>query len=449
MIGEFRSAPGSFSLFLLGLCLLLASCAPIVVQESLDDYEETLPQLMQRLIQDPDGVETLRELGVIFVRISFFDSASVYLERAYALDPDDPETLFHLGLTREQLGQPQAALEVYQRYVNVSSLSRYRKPMQGRYRWLRREAAREEMLRVLTIEEQLGTTDLSPDVVAVFPLTYRGGDERFASLGRGLAEMMVIDLSHVERLTVVERVRLQALVNELALAQSDYVDPATASRTGKLLRAGRVLAGSFSVLDQENLLLEVLLWEAQTPTPPEPATHTDALSNFFAMEKRIVFDLIDEMGISLTEAERLRIEFIPTRSLQAFLSYSRGLVLEDEGDYDEAARRYREARLFDPSFGAVIGKLESTEGLGAATGTPNEVFETTFGVPSPTTSPADLLGDRMGNLGLMTGTGYAPEEPSSQETTGNLTREPAEEAASVVRGLPVPPPPPPRGGGNR
>ena len=42
MIGKFPSAPGSFSFFLLGLCLLLASCAPIVVQESLDDYEETL-----------------------------------------------------------------------------------------------------------------------------------------------------------------------------------------------------------------------------------------------------------------------------------------------------------------------------------------------------------------------------------------------------------------------
>ena len=111
MIGALRKAPGSFVLLLLGCCLLLASCAPIVVQESLDDYEGTLEQLMQRLIEDPDGVDTLRELGVIFVRTSLFDSASVYLERAYTLNPDDPETLFHLGLTREKLGQPQAALE--------------------------------------------------------------------------------------------------------------------------------------------------------------------------------------------------------------------------------------------------------------------------------------------------------------------------------------------------
>ena len=449
MIGASRSAPGSFSLFLLGLCLLLASCAPLVVQESLDDYEDTLPQLMQRLIEDPDGVETLRELGVIFVRTSFFDSASVYLERAYTLDPDDPETLFHLGLTREKLGQPEAALEVYQRYVDVAPLSRYRKPMQGRYRWLQREQAREEVRSALTVEEQIGGDVLSPDVVAVFPLTYRGSDERFAALGRGLAEMVVIDLSHVNRLTVVERVRLQALIDELDLAQSDYVDPATAPRSGALLRAGRIMTGSFSVLDEENLLLDVSLWEAQTPAAPEPATHTDALDNFFAMEKRLVFDLIDEMGIALTEAERQAIEFIPTRSFQAFLAYSRGLVLEDDGEYEEAAQRYREAGLFDPSFGAVVGKLESTEGIGASTGSINEVFEATFGLAPPTTSSSDLLGDRLGNLGLVTGTGQAPEESSGTEATGRVEREPAEEAASVVRGLPVPPPPPPRGGGNR
>lgn len=451
MIGALRKAPGSFLLLLLGCCLLLASCAPIVVQESLDDYEETLEQLVQRLIEDPDGVDTLRELGVIFVRTSLFDSASVYLERAYALDPDDPETLFHLGLTREKLGQPQAALEVYERYVDVSPLSRYRKPMQGRYRWLRREGARDEMLRILTIEEQLGSDDLSPDVVAVFPLTYRGREERFSALGRGLAEMIGIDLSQVGRLTVVERVRLQALIDELKLAQSDYVDTTTAPRTGKLLRAGRVLAGSFNVLDEENLLLDMLFWEAQLPTPPEPETHTEALSNFFTLEKRIVFDLIDDMGIALTQAERQRIEFVPTHSFQAFLAYSQGLVLEDDGDYEGAARRYREASLFDPGFQAVIDHLESTEGLGAAQGTIDEVFETTFGVAPPTTSSAELLGDRLGNLGLVTGTGSAPtSEEQSEGATGRVPREPAEDAASVVRSLPVPPPPPPpRSGGNR
>ncbi len=447
MNGAQRIASGSFSLLL--LCLLLASCVTALVQESLDDYEETLARLELRLALNPNDAEALKELGVIYVRTGVFDSASVYLERAYPLDPDEPETLFHLGLTREQLGQPQAALELYERYIDVPRLSRYRKAMQGRYRWLRREGAREQVQRALSIEAQMDSTDLSPNVVAVFPLTYRGREQRFASLGRGLAEMMMFDLAKVNSLIVVERVQLQALIDELNLAQSQYADPATAPRTGKLLRAGRILVGTFNVIDEETLLLDMLLWEAQVPTPPEPETYTDALSNFFALEKRIVFGLIDEMGIALTEEERRRIELIPTRSFQAFLAYSQGLELEDEGDYEGAARRYREAGLVDPNFGQAINGLENTEGLGAATETIDEVFETTFGVAPPTTSPTELLGDRMGNLGIVTGTenALAPEEQSAQGVTGQTTREPAEEAASVVPALPVPPPPP--RGGNR
>ena len=382
-----RIASRSFSLLLLGWCLLLASCVTMAVQESLDDYEVPLERLQLRLALNPNDVEALKELGVIYVRTGGFDLASTYLEQAYTLDPDEPETLFHLGLTREQLGQPQAALELYERYIDVSRLSRYRKPMQGRYRWLRREGAREEVQRALSIEAQLDSTDLSPNVVAVFPLTYRGREQRFASLGRGLAEMMMIDLSQVNSLIVVERVRLQALIDELSLAQSRYTDPATAPRTGKLLRAGRILAGTFNVVEDENLLLDMLLWEAQVPTPSEPETYTDALSNFFALEKRIVFALIDDMGIALTQEERQRIEFIPTRSFQAFLAYSQGLELEDEGDYDGAAQRYREAGLVDPNFGQAINGLENTEGLGATSETIDQVLGTTFGVAPPTTSP--------------------------------------------------------------
>ncbi len=122
-----RIASGSFSLLLLGLCLLLASCVTMAVQESLEDYEVTLVRLELRLALNPNDAEALKELGVIYVRTGGFDLASTYLERAYTLDPDEPETLFHLGLTREQLGQPQAALELYERYIDVPRLSRYRK----------------------------------------------------------------------------------------------------------------------------------------------------------------------------------------------------------------------------------------------------------------------------------------------------------------------------------
>jgi tetratricopeptide (TPR) repeat protein len=58
--------------------------------------------------------------------------------------------------------------------------------------------------------------------------------------------------------------------------------------------------------------------------------------------------------VTLTVAERNAIEQRPTRSLAAFLAYSRGLTAEDEGRYDEASRFYRDAMRLDPGFDAAL-----------------------------------------------------------------------------------------------
>ena len=80
----------------------------------------------------------------------------------------------------------------------------------------------------------------------------------------------------------------------------------------------------------------------------------------------IALDLFRELGVTLTVAERNAIEQRPTRSLAAFLAYSRGLVAEDEGRYDDASRFYRDAVRLDP--GLRRGAAEEREGAGVSAG---------------------------------------------------------------------------------
>ena len=72
----------------------------------------------------------------------------------------------------------------------------------------------------------------------------------------------------------------------------------------------------------------------------------------FDLEKRIALGLFDELGVTLTVAERNAVEQRPTRSLAAFLAYSRGLTAEDDGRFDDASRFYRDALRIDPGFRA-------------------------------------------------------------------------------------------------
>jgi tetratricopeptide (TPR) repeat protein len=181
-----------------------------------DALRQKAQRLQQRLEEAPDDTEARRDLGAVYVRLGTPDSARWHLQRVHEQTPDDPKTMYFLGLAHERLGNADRALDLYGQYSDVATSSRYRKLMRGRHDWLRRAKAQETVR--ARAQGEADTTDLSPQTVAVFPLAYQGSDSTYAPLGRGLGELILTDLSNVGRLQVLERIRLQALFNELELA---------------------------------------------------------------------------------------------------------------------------------------------------------------------------------------------------------------------------------------
>jgi hypothetical protein len=86
------------------------------------------------------------------------------------------------------------------------------------------------------------------------------------------------------------------------------------------------------------------------------------VDDIFTMEKNIVLGLLQSMGITPTTAERNAIEQRPTRSLAAFLAFSHGLELDDQGRYPEASREFDRAVQLDPSFAAAAQKGQQARG---------------------------------------------------------------------------------------
>ena len=155
---------------------------------------------------------------------------------------------------------------------------------------------------------------------------------------------------------MLERARIQAVLDELALQQSGQTDSATNVRAGRILRAGRLVQGSILQLGESQLRVDAAVVDVPTTRVRGVAQGSDELEQLFALEKRIALELFDELGVTLTVAERNAIEQRPTRSLAAFLAYSRGLTAEDEGRYDDASRFYRDAVRLDPGFGEALQK---------------------------------------------------------------------------------------------
>src|SRR6185437_11223973 len=89
-------------------------------------------------------------------------------------------------------------------------------------------AAKTELAR----EQQLASTAGPANTVAVMPFRFTGSDTSLQPLERGFAELVTTDLSRSSQLTVVERERLQALLDEMALQQSAGTQGGTGVRAG-------------------------------------------------------------------------------------------------------------------------------------------------------------------------------------------------------------------------
>ena len=203
-------------------------------------------------------------------------------------------------------------------------------------------------------ERTLGAVPGPPTTVAVLPLRFSGSDSSLRPLERGFAELLTTDLSRSSKLTVVERARIQTLLDELALQQSGRTDASTNVRAGRLLRAGRVVQGSIFQVGESQLRVDAAVLDVPTTEVRGTARGEDEIDRLFDLEKRIALGLFDQLGVTLTVAERNAIEQRPTRSLAAFLAYSRGLTAEDDGRFEDASRFYRDAIRIDPGFGAAL-----------------------------------------------------------------------------------------------
>ena len=427
------------------LCLLLTllwvGCSHELARTP-DDYRDRLPALEARAAERPGDADALRDLGEAYAQLQRFEPARQALQRAYDLDASDPKTLYYLGVAHEGAGAEADAVAVLSTYPQVSPDSPYRPLMEARHTALRRAIARREIRTMLTMEDGLAT-ERAGDAIAVFPFVYRGTDPRFRPLGRGLGEMVTVDLATIGRLTVVERVRMQALLEELDLSQGDAFDPQTAPRLGRLVQSGRVVGGSFDVVD-DNLRTDVVVWEWQDEPEPVLAEHAGDLSALFRLEKEMVFGLVRELGIELTPSERDRIERVPTRDIQAFLAFSRGLQEEDAGNFAAAAAQFGQAAALDPGFQAAATRAGEAQAMSSAGGS----ISAALGAGKTASSgeakgsgaggSGDLVGSRLSNMNENLG---AHIRPGEETRSGEV---PFEEP--VIE--PIPDPPPPPSGGN-
>jgi len=183
---------------------------------------------------------------------------------------------------------------------------------------------------------------------------------------KGIPLLLVTDLSTVPGIVVVERTRLQALVEEIGLGKSGLVEEKTAPRVGRLLGARWLVGGGIGrarppAVDVEAKAADIPSGAAAGTVPAQ-----GTVDRLFDIEKDLLFGLLRLLDVKVSPEEERRLRkpcsTNPTALASLFLAVDAG----DRGDLDAASGYYRRALAADPSVCLAREGLEEIEAARAA-----------------------------------------------------------------------------------
>jgi tetratricopeptide (TPR) repeat protein len=335
------------SLAILGSALVSGCARRIPETEPAD-----LPRLQAAVQANPYDPELLTYLGMAQYRARQVREAEATLEVAVGTGQAPGVAYLYLGLSREDESDWAGARTAYLSYLERGDYGPLKQEIEGRLAYIIRQGFRAQAEEVVAQEEELSGQAPTPGSVAVLPFQLVTEDEELTPLQVALADMMTTDLTLAGGLTVLERAQVQSLVREADLTDAGLTTPETGARAGRMLRAEHVIQGSLAALTEDTLRFDTDVLNTDRAESAGEATAQRPLNDLFDMEKESVFRVLDILGVETTPAEREAIGQNRAANLLAFLSYGRGLMALDDGNFDEAQQFFQQSLQADPGFNA-------------------------------------------------------------------------------------------------
>ena len=135
--------------------------------------------------------------------------------------------------------------------------------------------------------------------LAVLDLDNHTGDPSFDAAGPGVAQVLVSKFARVDEVTVVERARVAAVMDELKLQKSKAIDDKSAVAVGKLLGAKYLVMGQIFSVKLPNIVISLRIVDVETGQVVVAKDVTGAVgadgSEFFVLIDQVGFEVLDAL----------------------------------------------------------------------------------------------------------------------------------------------------------
>jgi len=213
----------------------------------------------------------------------------------------------------------------------------------------------------------------------------------YDGLGKGIADLLINDMASNASMRVVERDRIQSILQEQSLVQTKTIDPQTAVRLGKLLGAQYMITGGFMSDGKGTLLVTSRVISVETGAITNPVKLQSKGDDVLALIGQLSTKLNTELKLPARSAALDRkpptsVGETPAAAKQAghqatattqvasaksqkldvktALLYSKALDEQDNGNPKKAAELYRAVLEKFPEFGPAQQNLAKVQKSG-------------------------------------------------------------------------------------
>ena len=202
------------------------------------------------------------------------------------------------------------------------------------------------------IVDNLNAATPDPDAKRIAVLYFDTGSDNaeLLRLKKGLADMLISDLSKIKMLNVIERARLEEILKEQKMNNSKEFDAATATKLGKLMGVQYILTGSYFDM-MGSMRIDARIIDVETGKIIKSEGIDGATNTFFDLEKKLVVKIAGGLNVDLAVGEQANVTKNETSlRYETYLQYSDALDQMDKGDKSNAIENFKKVLQKNPDF---------------------------------------------------------------------------------------------------
>lgn len=188
--------------------------------------------------------------------------------------------------------------------------------------------------------------------ISISDLLVNSRDPKLEYVGKGIAEMIAVELVKSRSVSLIAREKRTKLLEETGFALSDLADPDSQVELGRMLAADFMVFGNLIDMDKQ-LLISMQMVSIETGEVVWAEKLMESLANYEYISGYFAGSILRSMGAEVASTTEDKVEVKEVKSEEVVLAFSKAIDYYDKKDTEKARKELSRAKKIDPKAEAV------------------------------------------------------------------------------------------------